>query len=213
MNDLEAARTHQAQFLEELKSRREPYVVTVQGIDIVVNPNVFPPVTDSQLLVANIKTRLGERILDLTTGSGVFAVLAGLQGATGIAVDLHPDAVRNARENFKRFGVQMVAMESDLFQNIPQEQFDWIFANGPYTEGEVTHPLQLAFYGAKSFKEKLFSKTPDYLKENGQLLITFAEWGMSNDLNDLLEMAVRKISENLPYQKSCRCQVDASRRD
>src|SRR3972149_8645594 len=177
MNDMEAARTHQTQFLEELKSRGEPYVVTVQGIDIVVNPNVFPPVTDSQLLATHIQTKPGDRILDLTTGSGVFAVIAGLQGATGIAVDLHFDAVRNANENFKRFEVQMKAIESDLFQKVPKEKFDWIFANGPYTEGEITHPLQLAFYGAESFQRGLFSRAPNYLKPSGKILVTFAEWG------------------------------------
>lgn len=177
MSDQEAARAHQIQFLEELKSRREPYIVTVQGVDIVVNPNVFPPVTDSQLLAAYIKIKPGDSILDLTTGSGVFAVLAGLQGATGIAVDLHPDAVKNANDNFRRFGVDIEAIQSDLFQEVPKEEFDWIFANGPYAEGEVTHPLQLAFYGARSFQEKVFSQAPNYLKPEGKILITFAEWG------------------------------------
>lgn len=175
--DLEAIKAHQAEFLKELKARKEPYTVSINGVDIVVHPNVFPPVTDSQLLAAHIKVNPGDRVLDLTTGSGVFAVIAGLQGATGSAVDLNPAAVVNASENFRRFGLTMEAIKSDLCDNLPQERFDYIFANGPYTEGEVIEPLQLSFYGAKQFLTRLFSETPAYLKPQGKILITFAEWG------------------------------------
>lgn len=177
MNNLEAAKAHQAEFLKELRAIKEPYTVNVNGLDIVVHPGVFPPVTDSQLLASHIRVSSGDRVLDLTTGSGVFAVIAGLQGATGLAVDLNPAAVVNAKENFKHFVVTMEAIESDLFDNVPQERFDYIFANGPYTEGEATEPLQLSFYGAKRFLTKLFSETPSYLKPQGRILITFAEWG------------------------------------
>lgn len=177
MNDLEEAKTHQKIFLKKLKAKKKPYRVSVQGIDITVNPNVFPPVTDSQLMASHIKIKPGNRILDLTTGSGVFAVIAGLQGATGIAVDLHRDAVKNANENFKRFKVDIKAIESDLFDNVPREKFDWIFVNGPYTEGEIKEPLQLAFFGAKSFLTRFFKTAPRYLKKDGKILITIAEWG------------------------------------
>lgn len=180
MSDLEAAQAHQAQFLTELNAKKEPYIVNVQGVDITVHPGVFPPVTDSHLLAAYIKVRHGDRILDLTTGSGVFAVIAGLQGATGLAVDLNPAAVANANENLRHFGVAIKAVESDLFDNVPQERFDFIFANGPYTEGEVTESLQLSFYGAKRFVTKLFSEASNYLKPQGRMLVTFAEWGELN---------------------------------
>ncbi len=187
MDDLEAARAHQVIFLKKLKSKKKPYKVKIQGIDIIVNPNVFPPVTDSQLLTSRIKVKPGDRILDLTTGSGVFAVIAGLQGATGIAVDLHSDAVRNANENFIRFKVNIEAIESDLFENVPKEKFDWIFVNGPYAEGEVREPLQYAFFGAKSFLTRLFQKASVYLKSNGKILITIAEWGELNLFEKLVE--------------------------
>ncbi len=177
MNDLEAAKSHQILFLKKLKSKKKPYRVPIQGIDIIANPNVFPPVTDSQLMASHISVKRGDRILDLTTGSGVFAVLAGLQGATGIAVDLHKDAVINASENFARFKVDVKAVESDLFENVPKEKFDWIFVNGPYTEGDIKEPLQYAFFGAKSFLTRLFKQVSDYLKKEGKILITIAEWG------------------------------------
>jgi len=180
VNSLEAARTHQRTFLEQLKAKKEPYIIQVQGIDVVVYPGVFPPVTDSRLLAAYIKVNPHDRILDLTTGSGVSAIVAGLQGATGLAVDLNPAAVVNANENFKRFNIQFESLDSDLFKNVPLERFDQIFVNGPYTEGEITDPLELSFYGAQQFLSRLFSQAHAYLKQKGRILITFAEWG---DLN------------------------------
>lgn len=177
MNDLEAAKAHQSKFLEELKAKKEPYIVTVEGVDIVVNPGVFPPVTDSHLLASHIKVWPEQRVLDLTTGCGVFGVIAGLQKATGLAVDLNPRAVVNANENFRRFHVDFEAIKSDLFDEVSPQQFDLIFANGPYTEGEVTEPLQLAFYGARRFLTRVFTEAPRFLSLQGRILMTFAEWG------------------------------------
>ncbi len=203
MKDLEAAKAHQIIFLKKLKSYKSPYTITIQGVDIIVNPNVFPPVTDSQLMASHINVKHGNRILDLTTGSGVFAVIAGLQGASGIAVDLHKDAVINANQNFARFKIDMKAIESDLFENLTEEKFDWIFVNGPYTEGEVKEPLQLAFFGAKSFLTRLFQKASSYLKADGKILITIAEWGELNLFEELakkngfsLKILGKKFSDN-----------------
>lgn len=187
MSDLEAAKAHQEVFLKELKSKKEPYIVTVRGVDIVVNPGVFPPTTDSYLLAEHIQVKPGERVLDLTTGSGVFAVLAGLQETTGLTADLNPAAVINANENFRRFHLDFRAVYSDLFEKVPPERFDQIFVNGPYTEGEVNDPLQLSFYGAEKFLTRLFAQAGDFLKPGGIILITFAEWGDVDFLERIAE--------------------------
>ena len=100
MSEIEAIRLHQQDFLEEIKKRKVPSFYPVRGIPIKVNPGVFPPATDTHLLADFIQTDLSERTLDLTTGSGVFSVIAGLQGASGWAVDINPVAVQNANENF-----------------------------------------------------------------------------------------------------------------
>lgn len=159
MSDIENVRQHQIAFLDEAKSRIEPFVCTVQGVEIQVNPSVFPPATDTQLLAVYIRTKQGERVLDLTTGSGAFALIAGLQGATGIAVDINPLAVANARENFKKYGVGMEAVQSDLFGHVPNEKFDQIFVNGPFFEGDIVEPLDYACYGMRSFYKRLFFRS------------------------------------------------------
>lgn len=176
---MESIRAHQRAFLKALQAKTEPYIVKIRGIELVVDPGVFPPTTDSRLLADYTIMSVGESVLDLTTGCGTIAVIAGLQGASGIAVDINPKAVENAEKNFKRFRLPMIAMQSNLFSNVPREKFDLIVANGPYleVEGEIVDPLEYAFYGAHRFVTSLFHAAPDYLKDNGGLLVPFAEWG------------------------------------
>ncbi len=186
--DLIAIRVHQQAFLEREKLRKDPVFYTVQDVKIKVNPGVFPPATDSRLLAANIQVSPAIRTLDLTTGSGIFSVIAGLQGASGIAVDINPEAVENAEENFLSHDVKMKAVQSDLFDKIPKEQFDYIFVNGPFFEGKIEDPLDYACYGARNFIERLFSKVNTYLKPKGEILIVLSE---GSDLNHFQE-TIRK---------------------
>ena len=174
--DVNNIRKHQRAFLDKAKARKEPVAFNIEGIEVIVNPNVFPPATDTKLLVANIHTKRGERTIDLTTGSGSTAIAAGLQGASGLAIDINPDAVKNANQNFKRHNVQMKAFVSNLFDDVPDQKFDQMFANGPFFEGDITHPMDYACYGAKKFIEALLSGMRKYLKEDGKLLIVMSAW-------------------------------------
>lgn len=176
MTDVENIRRHQKAFLDKVKGRKEAVNFVVEGIEVKVNPNVFPPATDTKLLVANIHTKKSERIIDLTTGSGAAAIIAGLQGASGVAVDINSAAVENANQNFKRYKVQMKAIKSNLFNSVPPEKFDQMFANGPFFEGDITDPLDFACYGAREFIEGLFSGVKPHLKKDGKLLIVVSAW-------------------------------------
>jgi len=174
--DPELIRAHQEEFLAREKARDFPSYVDVGGFEIVVNPGVFPPATDTKLLAWHINVSVGERTLDLTAGSGAFSVIAGSMGATGVAGDINPEAVKNAQENFDRQEVEMTAVLSDLYENIPKEKFDQVFANGPFVEGEVIDLMDNACYGAQSFITKLFAGLRDYMKPEGKLLIVLSEW-------------------------------------
>jgi len=184
--DIKDIRKHQRAFLDKAKARKKPVVFNVNGIEIIVNPHVFPPATDTKLLITNIHTKKGERIIDLTTGSGSAAIAAGLQGASGLAIDINPDAVKNANQNFKRQEVQMEAIESNLFDNVPDEKFDQMFANGPFIEGDITDPMDYACYGARTFVEELLSGVKKHLKQDGKLLIVMSAW---SDLDHFEETA------------------------
>lgn len=170
----EEIKAHQRAFLDSVKSRIEPITYDVEGIDITVNPGVFPPATDTKLLASHIHVQPGVRTLDVTSGAGTFSVIAGLQGASGVAVDINPAAVRNSEENFKKYGVDMLAIKSDLFENVPDESFNYIYANGPFFEGDISDPLDYACYGAISFIERLLKELHSRLKPDGELLIVLS---------------------------------------
>ena len=177
MATLREARAHQEEFLERAKTRTEPVSSSIEGVDVKVNPGVFPPATDTRLLAEYVKVDKGERIIDVTTGCGVIAIIAGLQGASGYAVDINPVAVDNAQENIDRYGVEIEAIASDLFENIPDgEQFEWIFANGPFFEGKITDPMDYACYGARPFVENLMAGAKVRLKPQGKLRMVVSEY-------------------------------------
>jgi len=155
---------------------KKPYVKFINGVAITIFPQVFPPTTDTELIAKHVKISRGQKVLDLTTGSGALSVIAGLKGATGIACDINPTATKNAQYNFRQHNVAFRTIKSDLFINVPRVKFDLIIANGPYIEGQVNHPLEHAFFGMKKFTNGIFSELAKYLKPNGKLLISFAGW-------------------------------------
>lgn len=168
---------HQRAFLDKAKARVEPITTMIEGCEVVVNPGVFPPATDTKLLATHAKIKAQNKFIDVTTGSGVVAVIAGLEGASGFAIDINAAAVKNAEENLTRYKLDSVhALESDLFSNVPDGLFDVVFANGPFFEGEIVDPMDYACYGARAFIEKLFSQIKDRLSKNGRLLIVVSQW-------------------------------------
>lgn len=84
-------------------------------LDLVVTPDTLSPRSDSETLIramaAEALTRFGAdqptRILDLGTGTGalLLAALAVLPKASGLGVDISPEALAVARENAVRNGL------------------------------------------------------------------------------------------------------------
>jgi methylase of polypeptide subunit release factors len=186
MVNIKTIKLHQKAFLKRVKEKTKPSYYLIQSIEIKVNPNVFPPATDTKLLAENIKITKGERILDLTSGSGIISVITGLQGATGIATDINPKAVENSIENFKNYSIKVEAIVSNLYEKVPDEKFDQIFANGPYIEGKIKDPLDYACYGAKQFINNVLSDLNTRLKPGGRLLITLSIWSDLKYFNKLI---------------------------
>jgi ribosomal protein L11 methyltransferase len=57
----------------------------------------------------------GQRVIDVGTGSGVLAIASWKLGAREVvAIDHDPDALKNARDNMQRNGVQVDVVEADL---------------------------------------------------------------------------------------------------
>lgn len=130
-----------------VKMHRAPYISIVNGMEIVVHPDVFSPqyFTDSAWFAEIVPELVGtNRLLDLGTGTGIIAVAAALGGATVAASDINPSAVINARENFLRYKIEAPLWCSDMFEKIPREEkFDVIFWNHPFDNSNNPHEEML----------------------------------------------------------------------
>jgi methylase of polypeptide subunit release factors len=178
MADLTAVKAHQLMTLERLRQRHQPEMFPFAGVEIEVSPEVFPPIaTDTQLLLAHLPLDMaGWRVLELTTGSGALSVVCGLRGASGIACDLNPAAVKDAARNFARHRLDFQALHSDGFTAVPPERFDLLLMNPPYLHGEPRDRLEGAFVGSSPLVARLFQEGSAYLRPAGQALVTWAEW-------------------------------------
>jgi len=104
-------------------------------------PGCLIPRPETELLVERAAALLGDaespRIFDLCTGSGAIGVALAkeLPGARIVAADISETALRLARENARRNGVEsrFEAVRSNLFEGLPDERlFDALLSNPPY---------------------------------------------------------------------------------
>jgi release factor glutamine methyltransferase len=143
---LEAA-AGDAAVLESLLARRlarEPVdrVLGRRGfwtLDLAVTSAVLSPRSDTETIVRAaldaVKRKGPLAILDLGTGSGaiLLALLAELPEATGVGVDLSPDALDVARANAKANGLGDRAMfEHGDWGTLLGRHFDLVVSNPPY---------------------------------------------------------------------------------
>ena len=100
-----------------------------------MNP-VYEPREDSFLLEKAVAAYAFGRVLDLGTGSGIQAIAAAAKPevSSAVAVDVNPEALRQAQANAFVQGVEkkIVFKQSDLFEAIASEKFDTIAFNPPY---------------------------------------------------------------------------------
>ncbi len=139
-----------------------------QSIKAVVNPGVFfPHFTISTRLLLNFlkdKNLANASFLELGSGTGIISAFAASKDAKVIASDINPAAVTNTKENAERNGVEVKAIQSDLFDSIVNQQFDVIVINPPYYPKEPTSDAEKAWYCGTDFQyfEKLFSTLPPF---------------------------------------------------
>ncbi len=111
------------------------------GLEFEVNEHVLVPRSPLAELILDqyrpwvVPDRVG-RMLDMCTGSGCIAIASAvyLPHTRVDAVDISRDALRVARANVERHGLEqrLTLIESDLFQSVPACAYPLIVANPPY---------------------------------------------------------------------------------
>jgi ribosomal protein L11 methyltransferase len=103
--------------------------------DIVVDPKLSfgsgHHETTTLMIERILQTRFdGKSVLDMGCGTAVLAILAYKMGAASVsAIDIDDWAYRNAQTNFEMNGVKNFDLRLGGVDVLPQNQFDYIFAN------------------------------------------------------------------------------------
>lgn len=93
----------------------------------------------------------GKRVLELGAGSGLISFSLAKKGALVTASDLNPKAILAMKESSLKNNIQLTLVESDLFDKIPFQHFDYIMVNPPFYPGRPKDDWERAFYCGADF--------------------------------------------------------------
>jgi len=204
MTEEEQAQYHldtQAREIAEMSMRKEPFIKRIADIDITVFPKVYPGGIDSELTAQVLGDVAGKSVLDLCTGMGIVSLKAAQTDASRIvAVDLNPEAVKNAKYNAVQFGYDRIEVfEGSLFEPIQDEKFDVITINPPYTGKKPQNITEICFWDEDNRTTKEFFEMFRYfLKPGGRAYLAWADFSPV----DLIEDLARQNDVDLRLVKS-----------
>lgn len=158
-------------------------------LDLIVTPDVLIPRPDTETLVEQTLKLIPDdnpsNILDLGTGSGAIALSIAKERPQGniIATDKSSKALAIAKQNAARNQIQNIQfVESDWFNALANQNFDFIVCNPPYIaendehlkQGDVRfEPLGALISGRDGLNDirTLCAQSPKYLTTNGYLIL------------------------------------------
>lgn len=157
------------------------------GYKIKVDERVLIPRPETELLTEQVlrTAELGNKVLDLCTGSGCIAIALAKKGAEKelivTASDISADALALAQENAKRNGADIKFIESDLLDGV-RGKFNIIVCNPPYIKSgdipglqkEVQFEPKGALDGGEDgldFYRRLAKEAPRHLVKGGTLFM------------------------------------------
>lgn len=175
------------------------------GFEFKVTADVLIPRFDTECLVeeAMLLCNDSDKVLDVCTGSGciLISLMNYKNNIKGFGIDISKEALLIAKENALRLCKEKEAdnpqfIESDLFTNLSERDFDIIVSNPPYIRHDVIDTLEpevkdcdpmLALDGGDDglvFYRQICEKAPDYLRAGGYLLVEIGH-DQGTDVKDL----------------------------
>lgn len=190
------------------------------GINFYVDENVLIPQPDTEILVENVLDLCNNlkkaKILDLCTGSGAIAVSLGckLKNAEIVASDISPDALYIAKKNSEINNTSIKFINSNLFENLNDTDFDIIVSNPPYIKrseiGNLSKQVQnepnIALDGGNDgldFYRLIAKKAKEHLTNGGYLCLEIGYDQKDEVINLLQEYSNIKSVKDLGGNDRC----------
>jgi release factor glutamine methyltransferase len=152
-----------------------------KDISVIVLPGVFHPglFISSKMLLNFVDTLelKNKTLLELGAGCGIISILAVKKGATVYASDISNKAVENIKLNSVKNKAHINVFNSELFQSIPEMQFDYIIINPPYYRKDPQHEADYAWYCGSNYEffKSLFSSLSKYISNHSNVLMILSE--------------------------------------
>ena len=172
------AHTYKPLLLKYLSKIR---IYKYEDIRLEISPQVFHPgfFFSTRLLLKYIKQLplQGQRFLEPGCGSGLISIYAAKKGATVTASDINPVAIEFLKKNSRKNQVELTIIQSDLFQNIPIQQFDIIAINPPYYKKQPQTFRDYAWYCGENgeYFKNLFTELNNYIHPGSEIFMVLFE--------------------------------------
>ena len=154
---------------------------THNGVQLVIPPQVFHPgfFFSTKVLLKYIE-RLqvaGKNFLELGAGNGLISFTAARRRAIVTATDINPVAIEYLESNSVLNHSSINIIFSNLFNNIPKQQFDIIAINPPYYKKDPVTDAEHAWYcGANGeYFSNLFGSLDKYINAESIVLMILSE--------------------------------------
>ena len=187
------------------------YITNTQefyGMKFKINENVLIPRYDTEILIEETLklAKDKDKILDMCTGSGIIAITLAknVEKSNVFACDISLEALKVAKENNELHNTNVKFINSNLFENIEEKNFDIIVSNPPYItekemqklENQVRKEPELALYGGVDgldFYRKITENAKEYLKKEGLLIFEIGYKQKEDVSNILIENKFKNI--------------------
>lgn len=133
-----------------------PRKYSYKNIKVVVHPEVFPPhyTISTKILLDFIDgINLTEKsFLELGCGSGIISLFAASKDAKVTATDINKKAIEYLKKSSVKNNIPITVLYSDLFLNLKNKSFDYIFINPPYYPKLPKNQKEKAWFCGENFE-------------------------------------------------------------
>jgi release factor glutamine methyltransferase len=156
-------------------------IYTYEDITVKVLPGVFHPglFFSTKILLKYLESiELNEiTLLELGAGTGLISISAAKQNAKATATDINSTAIRNIKLNAEMNSVELSILHSDIFDNIPEQTFDFVIINPPYFAKDQKNEKEYAWFCGSDFHffRKLFKQIGDYICASTNVIMILSE--------------------------------------
>lgn len=152
-----------------------------KGIHLEVPPQVFHPgfFFSTKLLLHHISKEYlsGKTFLELGAGSGLLSIYAAMKDAFVVASDINPVSAKCIETNAEENTVEITIIQSDVFESIPQQGFDFIVVNPPYYKKKPSSLSDYAWYCGENgeYFQKLFKDLNNYIHQSSKVVMVLCD--------------------------------------